>query len=367
MRQNGTGQPNSNGHSPAPSRSPIRVAVAGLGRSGWNIHTKTLREMPGDFRITAAMDPSADRRDQAASELGCRVCEDYEGLLADDVDAVVIASPSQLHAEHTLAAAAAGKHAIVEKPFSLSVDEADRMIDAYEGTGLVLAPFQNRRYELHYRKVMDLINSGELGEVLQVRMCWHRFTRRWDWQALRRFGGGALYNNGTHLIDQAMEFFGDADPDIFVDLRRGLSLGDADEHMKLVLRAEGCPTLDIEYTNACTYEHDRWHIIGTAGGLRGTPDRLEWRTVDWSQMPERTLEEGPATGRRYPGEEIVWTEHTWESAATDPHPYELFYRDFAGAVRDGSPLLVTPESVRRYIKVLDRCVDQAESAAGLSG
>ncbi|MEL7474420.1 MAG: Gfo/Idh/MocA family oxidoreductase, partial [Planctomycetota bacterium] len=225
-----------------------------------------------------------------------------------------------------------------------------------------IAPFQNRRYEAHYRKVREIIDSGALGEVLQVRISWHRFTRRWDWQAMSEFGGGALFNNGTHLLDVALPMLGEADPEIFLDLRRGLSLGDADEHMKLMLRAPGAPTIDIELTNAGAYDVDRWHILGTAGGLRGTTERLEWRTIDWSSMPAREVDLGPAAGRRYPEEEINWAEHAWEADSTSTHPYTLFYLDLHDAIRRGRPMLVTPASALRYVEILDRCRAQLASS-----
>ena len=340
------------------SAEPLRVAIAGLGRSGWNIHAKTIRKMPRQFRITAAMDPASDRLDQAKADFGCRVTESFDGLLESDVDVVVIASPNAVHAEHAMAAMALGKHVVVEKPFAMSVAEADTMIEAHHGTDVVLAPFQNRRYEAHYRKVMNLVQSGALGEVLQIRMCWHRFTRRWDWRALRRYGGGALFNNGTHLLDQAMQFFEPGMPiEIFVDTRRGLSVGDADEHMKLVLRPESGPTVDIEYSNACAFPQRRWHIQGTGGGLVGDPDHLEWKRVDWDDMPERVVDEGPAAGRRYQDEEIVWQHGSWRPDPEGPTPYELFYADLFAAVRAGRSMLVTPESARRYLEVLDRCVE----------
>ncbi len=343
---------------------PLGVAIAGLGRSGWNIHAKTLVQMPRVYRIAAAMDPDAERRAQAGEEFGCAVFDDYDAMLgADGVDAVIVASPSHLHVEHTLAALEAGKHVIVEKPFALGVDDAERMIEAAKARGLIIAPFQNRRYEPHYRKVAEIIASGALGEVLQIRMCWHRFGRRWDWQAMRKFGGGALFNNGTHLLDQAMALLGDAEPEIFLDTRRGLSIGDADEHMKLVLRAEGHPTIDIEYTNSCAYEQDRWHVMGTAGGLRGTTDELEWRTIDWATMPARELCDGPAESRRYPAEEIPWVTHRWAEPLNTRTTYGLLFLDFFDAVRRGKPLLVSPESALRYMSVLDRCRAQLAELA----
>lgn len=342
---------------PAGNGTPLRVGIAGLGRSGWNIHAKTLRAHPGLFTIASVMDPDGGRRAEAERELGCASHATFEGLVADgSLDVVIVASPNHLHCAHTLASIAEGRHVVVEKPFAMDADEADEMIDAAEAAGVVLAPFQNRRYEPHFRRVLDLVRSGSLGEVLQIRMCWHRFTRRWDWQAMKQYGGGALFNNGTHLLDQAMDFFEGVDePEIMLDLRRGLSMGDAEEHMKLVLRAPGMPTVDIEYTNACAYEQDRWHIMGTAGGLAGTPEHLDWKTVDWSAMPERVVDEGPAAGRKYPAEDILWTEHSWHASASDPTPYEMFYFELYNAVRTGAEMLVTPASVRRYVRVLDRC------------
>lgn len=335
---------------------PVRTAIVGLGRAGWNIHARALRTLPELFALELVTDPDSGRLDEARAAFGCRAASRFEDVVDDpDVELVVVASPSHLHTHHTISALAAGKHVVCEKPFALDVESADRMIAAHRTHGRVLAPFQNRRYESHYRKVVELIGSGVLGEVLLIRMCWHRFTRRWDWQTLKEFGGGALYNNGTHLLDQALAMLGPRGPDVFVDLRRGLSLGDADEHMKLVLRDPDGPTVDIEFTNACAYEQDRWHIMGTNGGLRGTTDRLEWKSAEWSAMPERRLELGPARGRRYPNEEIAWRVGSWEPDPSEPQPYELLYRDVFGAIRRGEPLTVTPESARRYVDILDRC------------
>ena len=342
---------------PKANGKPVRIGIAGLGRSGWNIHAKTLRAHPGLFEIASVMDPDADRRREAERELGSTSHQDFEGLIGEpDLDVIVIASPSHLHCAHALASIAQGRHVVVEKPFAMDADEADKMIDAAEHAGVVLAPFQNRRYEPHFRKVLDLVRSGALGDVLQIRMCWHRFTRRWDWQAMKQFGGGALFNNGTHLLDQAMDFFeGIEEPEIMLDLHRGLSMGDAEEHMKLVLRSPGLPTVDIEYSNACAFEQDRWHIMGTAGGLTGTQTHLDWKTVDWATMPERVVDEGPAAGRKYPAEEIRWENFSWDAPESGPTPYEMFYFELYNAVRTGSAMLVTPESVRRYVRVLDRC------------
>lgn len=336
------------------STGPLRLLISGLGRSGWNIHAATARRAPSKYEIVGVCDPDARHREQAAAELTCPTFANETEMLGNiDADAIAICTPNHLHAKHTLDALAAGLHVITEKPFALTLADADAMIDAARQSNRVLAPFQNRRFENHFLKVREICNSGLLGEILQIRMCWHGFTRRWDWQTLRKFGGGALQNNGTHLLDQALALFGEQQPQVFADMRRGLSAGDADDHLKIVLSGEGAPTIDIELTNSCAYAQERWHIMGTAGGLHGTPTELHWRWVDWSAMPTREVDSGPSEGRRYQNEEVEWQSDSWTEDVDAPHPYDLFYENFFHAVRHGAALVVTPESARRYVEIIE--------------
>ncbi len=347
-------------HRRPPADTPLRVGIAGLGRSGWNIHAKTLATHPDRFRIAAVADGEATRRDEAVRAFGCAAYDTTEALIAHrDLDVLVVATPNLLHGQHTIAALRAGLHVVAEKPMATDIAEADAMIATAQEFGRVLAPFQNRRCEPHYLKVCELIRTGVLGRVVQVRMCWHQFTRRWDWQVVRAHGGGLLTVNGTHLIDQAMQLLAPGEFDVWCDLQRALSCGDAEDHVKVLLRGDG-PTIDIELTNACAYPQDRWLVMGTHGSLRGTPERLTWQTVDWSRMPRRELETGvAAAGRAYPREDIAWVTHRWEQPADAPHPYDVFYDNLHAALTRNESLLITPDSVRRTIDAVRRCYDAA--------
>jgi predicted dehydrogenase len=83
-----------------------------------------------------------------------------------------------------------------------------------------------------------------------IRIAWHGFKRRWDWQTLNEFGGGDLSNTGPHVIDHALQLLGEADPIVMCDLRNVLSSGDAEDHIKITLKAPGAPVVDIELTAA---------------------------------------------------------------------------------------------------------------------
>ena len=345
--------------------TPIRVGIAGLGRSGWDIHARTLSEMSEQFQVVAVMDLDAARRDEAAAKFGCAIYSDFSALAADqNVEVVIVATPNFLHQQHVVEALKNGKHAICEKPFGADSGEADAMIEAAKRAGKLVAPFQNRRYEPHFLQVKEVIESGVLGEIQLIRIAWHGFKRRWDWQTLDEFGGGDLSNTGPHVIDHALQLFGDAQPQVTVDLRNVLSSGDAEDHCKIVLRAPGAPVVDIELTSACAFPQDRWLVMGSRGALRGTTTHLEWKWVNWDEYPAHPVERTPTPNRSYNAEKLNWKGDSAEVVddfGATPHD---FYADFARSVRQGAPLAVTPESVRRNIALIETCKQLAPVQQG---
>ena len=108
--------------------SPIRTAVVGLGRAGWDIHVAQLRQRP-DFKIVDVADPDPHRLDEASRALGCGTHSDLAGLLkTSKADLVVIATPSFSHEEDSLKVLKSGRHCLVEKPMAMSFSGARRMI-----------------------------------------------------------------------------------------------------------------------------------------------------------------------------------------------------------------------------------------------
>lgn len=341
---------------------PYRVAIAGLGRSGWSLHALPLKEMPDKYRVTAVMDTVAERRQEAADMFGCRTCEIYDDLIAgDDIDIVAVASPNTFHVEQSLKALEAGKHVICEKAMANHVADADRMIDVSEKTGKILTVFQTRRYFPDVLKVREILDSGKLGRILTIRMTQHLFRRRWDWQTLTKFGGGELYNSGAHYLDLALLLFGEQEPEVFCHLDHALTSGDAEDHVKLILRAPGAPLIDIELTYSGAYTQGEWFIMGTSGGLKGSQARLDWKYVDWSTMPERPVDTEPtAADRQYCVEDndLIWREEAWDRPADTQSKSEAFYNDFYATLHNGAPLAVTPRQVRRQIAILEQCRKQ---------
>jgi predicted dehydrogenase len=337
-------------------QEPVRVGIAGLGRSGWDIHANLLAPLTEHYRVVAVVDAAAERRAEAIERFDCQAYTGYDELLADPaVELVVVALPSFLHADATIAAFALGKHVVCEKPMAVSLAEADAMIGAARQHDRVLTIFQQRRYEPAFVKVQEIIASGILGRIVQIRLAESRFGRRWDWQTLQMYGGGSLNNTGPHFMDQALQLFGPAEPQVTCCLDRTLTLGDADDHVKILLQAPGAPTLDIEIFSSDAYPPPTWHVVGTQGGLTGTPRRLEWKWVAPAEMPPRTLDTRPTPDRSYNRDALTWHQDTWEYTGRMEDAWSTYYLDLFATLRAGAPLKITPESIRRVMWLQQEC------------
>lgn len=340
------------------SEQPIAVGIAGLGRSGWDIHAKLLETLPQLYRVAAVADNEAARRAEAEARFGCRAYRDFDSLLQDaEAELIVVALPSFLHADLTVAALEAGRHVVCEKPMADSLAAAERMVQAAQRSPRTLSIFQQRRYNPDFRKVQEILASGLLGRIVQIRMTEHRFGRRWDWQTLKQYGGGTLNNTGPHYLDQALQLFGPAEPEVFCTLDNALSLGDADDHLKLVFKAAGAPTIDIEVSSACAFPDATWNVMGTQGGLWGHGRQLRWKYYDPADLPPRTLDTQPTLDRSYNRDEIPWREDRWAPPPVrkDAPVYAQYYADLYQALRHNAPLKITPESVYRVIRLQEKC------------
>jgi predicted dehydrogenase len=257
----------------------IRVGIVGLGRSGWGIHANGLSRLADHFSIVAVCDPDKERQEEAKARFGCSTYDDYTDLVADDkVELVVVANPSQLHCQTSIAAMRAGKHVIVEKPMAPSLAEVDEMIAVSKETGQLLTGFQNYRYDSDFLKIKEVLESGVLGRPVLIRFTDHKFCRRWDWQTLKRFGGGLLNNMGPHLIDWALLLVDDPEPEVLAHMETTpLCAGDAESHVKLIMRPENGPMIDIEITQTNAYPQESFLVMGTQGSLTGNRKVVRWK------------------------------------------------------------------------------------------
>lgn len=355
--------------------APIRVGIIGQGRSGRDIHGVYLVTDPR-YRIVAVADALADRCARAIQEYGCEAHAEAAGLLArKDLDLVVNSSFSHQHVPLTLAALKAGHHVLCEKPLASAPKDVDRMMAAARRAGKVLAVFQQSRYAPYFMAIQRVIASGVLGRIVQVSIAFNGFARRWDWQTLCEFNGGNLLNTGPHPLDQALVLFGEGMPDVWcrMDRTEEGSWGDAENHVKLLLSGEGHPTIDIEISSSCAFPTALYRVYGTRGGLQATGDSAEWKWFDPAAAPGQRLIREPLAQPdgtpAYCAEQLPWQTGKWPedpptagavgvgyapggpAASMTGSLYSMLYR----TLREGAPLEVTPEQVRRQIAVIKAC------------
>ncbi len=353
--------------------SPLRIAIAGQGRSGYNIHARCLQTLPECYDIVAVADLIEDRRRDGREELGAEAYGDYNELLAaGGFEVFVNALPSPLHVPATLEALEKGFHVVCEKPMAATVAEFDRMVAAAERAGRLLAPFQNNRLQPFFEKMREVIDSGVLGQIIHVRSIWGQFSRRWDWQTLRKNMGGTLFNTGPHAIDQALVLFGDhGEPDVFCRMDCNNQLGgDADDLLSLTLYdpQRRAPLIEILITSYWAFpEPYTYTVCGTLGTMKGGAGEVVWRYYDPHQAPQQTFWPAWSENRQYPREELPWIEKAWRldeqqlagavgyTLKSLPSGPERFYRNVFDVLRHGTDLLIKPAEVRRQIRILETC------------
>ena len=273
----------------------IGIAILGQGRSGRDIHGACLKKMKEKYKIVAVVDPIEHRRKRAEAEYGCEAFENHVSLIGrNDIDIVVNATPSHLHVPITLELLKGGLNVVCDKPFARKVDEVDAMMREAAISGKLLTVFQQSRYAPYFQQVKRIIESGELGRVVQISIAFNGFARRWDWQCLQSFYGGNLLNTGPHPLDQALQLFGDdMEPEVVCIMDRANTFGDAEDYVKLILKAPGHPVIDLEISSCCAFSCFTYNVQGTRGGLKGTMDHIDWKYFKHEEAPKKTLIRAP--------------------------------------------------------------------------
>lgn len=131
---------------------------------------------------------------------GVQVFQEVEQVFDNpEIDLIIVASPNHTHYDYAEKALMAGKHVIVEKPFTVTVSEAERLIELAESNYLILAPFQNRRWDGDFLTVRKIIEEGTLGEILYFESHFDRFRPQYErvqWKNEQLSGNGILYDLG---------------------------------------------------------------------------------------------------------------------------------------------------------------------------
>ncbi|HEX5387969.1 MAG TPA: Gfo/Idh/MocA family oxidoreductase [Gemmatimonadales bacterium] len=194
----------------------LKVGVIGAGAITQIAHLPTFKKMKTDVR--ALCDSDLPKARALAERYGIKdAFDDIEELLRyEELDAVVVCSPTHLHESHILAALSANLHVLVEKPLTISLASAQRIQRAVERRGRVVLVGMNHRYRPDVQIVRSFVQSGELGALESARGSWHVYRparAQLGWRTRReQSGGGAMFDLGLTILDLSLWLAGNPPP-----------------------------------------------------------------------------------------------------------------------------------------------------------
>jgi predicted dehydrogenase len=338
---------------------PVQTAILGFGLSGQVFHAPFLQAHPG-FCLKAIVSKS-DLAEKLYPE--SKIATDFEEVLSDkDIELVVIATPNPFHFEHASKALSAGKHIVVEKPVTVTSEQAQQLIELSARTGCRIFPYHNRRWDGDFLTVKQIISQELLGEVLDYQAHFDRYNpviTRASWRYVNTAGGGTLFDLGIHLIDQAVQLFGKPDG-VFCRLfnQRAGSIVDDSFDLKLLY-----PKMNASLHASVFVKEPspRFMVHGTEGsfikyGIDPQEAALRKGKIPagekWGLEPVKSygLLNSQAGGRNYRAR--------YKTLAGN---YMAFYENVFQALTAGSPPAVKPEEAMLNIRIIEKAIESDHS------
>jgi scyllo-inositol 2-dehydrogenase (NADP+) len=330
----------------------IRAAIIGFGLSGRVFHAQVLRSLPG-FEIAAVVSSRVSEvRDSIPS---ARVVSSEAEVFHDPtIDLVIITTPNELHAPLAIRALEAGKHVVVEKPFSVTAAEGQAVVDCAKRMNRVLSVYHNRRWDNGFLTLREALESGQLGTVYSYEARFERFrpvVKVERWREQEKGGSGVLYDLGSHLIDQAVCLFG-APRGVYCDLAMQRAGAVVDDYFTVLL---DYGALRVVLRSGC--------IVGVPGpvlvahGDKGTFRKQELDPQEEALKAGRTPESSDSWG--LDGDNATFFAvsadgtRTQQSIRTIPGSYHRFYAELHAAITSGASAPVPPEDAVTVIRIIE--------------
>lgn len=262
-------------------RPPVRVAIIGLGRAVFDEHWPILKAHPTLFKLVAACDLLKERRDIIAKDApDCKMFRRVGDMLDErDIDVVIVSTCTSLHVKHALMSLKRGFWTLLESPMALTPDEAQILRGQALKSKNRLIVLQRGMFDPDFELAKMEMTDERLGTVHQVRIRREDFIRRDDWQCVKRLGGGAAYYAMTDLLIQAMRLLPSRPIQMWSELKRLASLGDAEDCVKAILKTREHVTADVEFNGGSLpgLRSPSFEVLGSRGVFRVEPGAREGR------------------------------------------------------------------------------------------
>ena len=253
----------------------IRTAILGYGRNGSTMHAGAIEHNRNYFDMAAACDIDPERRKQASKRFGCTCYDDHHEMLKKEtLDLVCVITRSNQHCQMVCDCLAAGVNVLVTKPWAVSADEGQRMVNAEKTSGKRLLPWLPVRWGCDLLRLKDLISEGAIGNVFLIRRAVTSFGTRNDWQIQRKYGGGYLLNWGAHIVDPPAVLLNSPVKSVYARMKQTINPGDTEDVFLAVMTLENGAVVQAEYTIAVE-DLPSWFIQGDRGTVVARGRRLK--------------------------------------------------------------------------------------------
>ncbi len=338
----------------------INLGIAGFGKSAKTFHLPILQSIP-EYKIDAVLERSGNSAKEIIENV--QVVERFEDLIKKDkINLILITTPNEFHYEQASAALSVEKHVVVEKPFTLTSDEAQRLVELAKKMKRIITVYQNRRWDGDFLTLQSVLNDPRLGKLVELEMNFNRFRkfqREGSWRESNRPGSGILYDLGPHLIDQALFLFGKPDS-VYADIRFQRNESSTDDNFIIHLYY---PSVRVVLRAGMLVPEKTPRFV-----LRGT----EGSFVKYGMDPQ---EEALKSGN-HPGNSKAWgvePEDNWgtiyafdggtiqkEKIKTEAGDYREFYRKLAQAISEDGEPPVNPSHAKDVIEIIELAIESSD-------
>ncbi len=340
----------------------VNVGLVGYGLAGRVFHAPVIRSVPG-LRLKKVVERHADDSSKRYPEV--EVVRDVAALLKDEeIDLVVITTPNTSHFEYARDSLLAGKHVVVEKPFTTTSAEALQLIDLARRQNRIISVHQNRRWDGDFQTVKRLLDEKLLGRLVEYESHFDRFRNHEQpgaWREEEGPGTGVLFDLGSHLIDQSQVLFG-LPQMITADIRVQRDFARTADNFELILDYEGLK-VTLKAGMLVREPGPRFMLHGTEGsfikyGLDVQEEALKQSLTphapNWGEEPEEQW--GMLNTQ-------IGELHLKGRIETIPGRYQTYYENVVEAINGEAELIVKSEEAMNTIRIIELAMESSQKRA----
>lgn len=332
----------------------IRTALVGFGLGGRVFHAPFINTN-SRYSLDAVVTSNERRIAQVQAQYpGARILRSTDELWqqVDQLDLVVVSTPPASHVALAERALKGGVAVVVDKPFVVDSGDGERLIRIAREEGQLLSVFQNRRWDGDFLTVRKLLAEGSLGTVrrFESRMETYKplVTKPWKATSGAEEGGGILYDLGPHLIDQALQLFGDAEL-MHAERAAYREMEGPDDDVFLALRHSSGVISHLWMNALAPQAAPRFRVTGSTSAYTKWGVDVQEAAVDAGMLPT-----DPGYGVE---DKLAWGllgfDHEATRQPTENGNYPAFYELLAAALLDGGPVPVDPADSLRAHRIIE--------------